>query len=103
MRSASLLRRNGQGRRAYGRGIVAQLDVQAALPWARDTQRVVEETRGHRGGVRELRIRRDRVHQVQVAATQLTWFVGTRGAANLLQHRKTDEYGQRLPVAFTAL
>src|ERR1700739_1836268 len=49
MGSASLLRRNGQGRGAYGRRIVTQLDVQATLAWARDAQHSIEETRGHRG------------------------------------------------------
>src|SRR4030081_4139186 len=52
-----LLRCNGQSDTAYGRRIVAQLEIQAGFTGVRNAEVGVQETCGDRGGVRELRIR----------------------------------------------
>src|SRR5258707_9437606 len=81
--AASLFGRNRQGRGAYGRRVVAQLEVEAALAGVRDAERCVQESRGNWNRVGKLRIRCDGVNQVQVVAGQLAWFVRACGAANL--------------------
>src|ERR1700738_1698654 len=100
---ATLFRRNRQGRGAYARRVVAQLEVQAALPGVRDAERCIREARGNWNRMRKLRIRCDGVDQVQVVAGHLAWFVRACGAANLFEHGKAHENCEGLPVSFATL
>jgi hypothetical protein len=69
----------------------------------RDGDGVAEIAVGHIHGMGEFRVAGDGVDEVEIRARQLAGQLRGGGTFQFLQHRQSDEIGQRLPIAGHAL
>ena len=94
-----LLGEDGQGDGVGGRGVVAELQVEAGFRGAGEREGATDEALGDSDGDGEVGVGRDGVDQVETGAGDGAGLSDVRGAVQVLEGGEADERGEGEPVA----